>query len=677
MSNTIIYAVLGALGVLVLAMVIMLSTLKKRVSKEDEEIRTAKKQVSSSNFLYFVYRFFNIPILRNYKNKIETRVTLIYPSDQASIKRKTSEFLTKTMLASLLGILVVLITARGNLLFICSGLLVVGVFVAEVINNSFHSIERKILEQLKNAIERINHYYASSPFPDYALSRTVNDLQKEDGYEISLHLKNIYEIIIAPNTQEALDQYSSKSPNKYIMQLAMIFTSIKTFGDKKLENGKSLFIDSLQNLKSQVQSEILDLERNKNAFAGTTWICLVVILLMKPFESWVNKNIPEAATYYKGTYGVIAMVGLFLISITCYELVVNLRDGSTKDTIKEKSVWRTLAEFPLLRNPLNMIIASKYTKYEKLENDLKKMGDRTGVKSFIVQRFVFAIASFILVMAMFIMGVAQSKAKQFKEFTGAFENSVSSSEEYQEIMEQTAVDYAQIVQNNKDITKEELTAQIMASNNIRKEKEAELIAETLLKRKAVSAGIYFQWYYLILAILGGYLGYMIPMFFIKKKQELTEERMEEELVGFQSLILILMNMNGTTLESLLSWMERFSYCFKTAIIECRRDLSKGPQYALENFKLKEKDEYPPLALFVDNLLEIDKSGVVNAFSEIEADKDYLLKQREEKKKVQRDRRSRTARNISMIPLYAIIILQLIVPIGLMAMNMFKDFSQYM
>ena len=47
------------------------------------------------------------------------------------------------------------------------------------------------------------------------------------------------------------------------------------------------------------------------------------------------------------------------------------------------------------------------------------------------------------------------------------------------------------------------------------------------------------------------------------------------------LALIFMDMDGTQVSTVLEWMERFSYSYKTAISECIVNLEMGEQRALQ------------------------------------------------------------------------------------------------
>jgi len=110
---------------------------------------------------------------------------------------------------------------------------------------------------------------------------------------------------------------------------------------------------------------------------------------------------------------------------------------------------------------------------------------------------------------------------------------------------------------------------------------------------------------------------MAPVAMLWFKRNLIDMRKQEEIIQFQSLMLILMHMDGMTVETILEWMERFAYCFKEDIAECRVSLCHGEKEAL--IALRDSQRYELFRDFVENLLSIDRVGVVAAFDEIKND----------------------------------------------------------
>ena len=95
--------------------------------------------------------------------------------------------------------------------------------------------------------------------------------------------------------------------------------------------------------------------------------------------------------------------------------------------------------------------------------------------------------------------------------------------------------------------------------------------------------------------------------------------MEDEVIQFQTIVLILMHVDGIMIDTVLEWMERFAFCFKTSISECIINLEYSTQKALQ--KMKNVETFPPFKRFVDNLLMVDDEDILTAFAEIETDRE--------------------------------------------------------
>jgi hypothetical protein len=173
---------------------------------------------------------------------------------------------------------------------------------------------------------------------------------------------------------------------------------------------------------------------------------------------------------------------------------------------------------------------------------------------------------------------------------------------------------------------------------------------------------------LLIALLVGGFAFYAPVLYLNFKAQIIQLRKEEEVVRFQSIMLILMHMSGTTVDTILEWMERFSYCFKESIIQCRLEAAMGTQVALEN--MKDSETFEPFKDFCDNLLSVDRVGVVKAFDEVQTDREYFMKKREQDREENLAKKLAKAHRYMYLPLFGTISLYLLVPMGIYAANMF-------
>ena len=126
--------------------------------------------------------------------------------------------------------------------------------------------------------------------------------------------------------------------------------------------------------------------------------------------------------------------------------------------------------------------------------------------------------------------------------------------------------------------------------------------------------------------------------------------MEDEVSQFRSLALILMNVDGMTLDVILEWMERFAVCFRESIAECIVNLDRSPEAAI--LTMRNHESFPPFIRFCDNLLNIDEVGVASAFDEVVTEQENYKEQRKLNNEIVGTRRANWGKIICWIPMLA-------------------------
>ena len=648
----------------VLLVVLLVLLLKLQKSQKGDIIK--KKKSSDINYLLFLYEFFrDTPILSKYLSKIKGKVQILYPADTHTITDITSKVLFKGVLCTAAGVMLTIFIGQGDIFFICSGIMVTYIVLNVLINSTFEKQEDIILEQFADFLSSVRHKYHDTKIVEAAIAGTIDELP----YEISLHVEKIYDIIISPDMKHKIDQYVVTAPNKYILMFLSICSSIKEYGDKTLKDGTSLFLTDLNYLKEEVNMERIARKKNKNAFSCLTGIALAPVLAIKPFEAWAVSNMPEIGQYYEGLYGIIGMVAIFVSSFVCYSLVVALKEKE-REVEKETDLFARLAGIPVISTYLSKVIASRYRRYEEYDNDLQSLGNHTGPKAFLLKRLVLMIGCAVISIVILTTSVVTQRLSYLTSWAATFDNVVVQNENYTEVIKETAKTYANVYISTYDtVSEEEIVDRIVKEQGI-KSIYAQSIAAELLERNEMYKNTYFRWWYLIISIGIGLIAYASPVLMLKFKKNIINMRKQEEVVQFQSLMLILMHMDGITVAEILEWLERFSYCFKEDIADCRVKLFHGERQAL--LDLRDSQRYELFRDFVENLLSIDKVGVASAFDEIQTDREFYKEDRKEQNERNTEIKSAYARMISFIPMGCTITLYLIVPIVLYALSMFKE-----
>ena len=611
------------------------------------------KKNNSQRYYYYLYRAYsNTPLIKRFFLKMKAQVTSIYPADTIDINIKATKDFTAALGGSLFIGLLIIIMSGGDAFFIGIGLATSYVLFTQLLNSKITKMEDKLDAQFSDFLTDVRHYYHDTGDVADAVYNTFENLP----YEISLHINKIYEILISTHPEDEVSKYSDIAPNQFLMMFAAICSTIKEYGDKRMEDGQWLFLKNLNHLKEELNVEILKKKQNNFKFKGLKFISVLPIFCLKPIELWAVSNMPEMQDFYSNGAGTIAMSACFAITILVYQLICNLKDGRV-DEYKENTLLCKLANMPGIRWLLTAEVNRNYTKSLRIGNSLKITGENIGPREFLLKRLIYGIALAIAFNVVIVFANTQQRQQLLHNFEGEFENTVVPNEEYRESMRVTAEDYMSTLSG--PVIDEDALARDIAINTNVKYKYAKDIVVELKERYEKLQNVYYKWYSLIGAVAFFYIGFFIPRFLLWYQIRIIQMNMEDEVARFQTLALILINVDGMTINTLLEWMERFAFCFKASITTCLINLEASEQKALE--QMKEDETFPSFRRFVDNLLSIDNVGIVSAFDEIESEKEFYKKKREQDNLEVVSSKASIGRVLSFIPVLATFGAYLIVP----------------
>ena len=104
--------------------------------------------------------------------------------------------------------------------------------------------------------------------------------------------------------------------------------------------------------------------------------------------------------------------------------------------------------------------------------------------------------------------------------------------------------------------------------------------------------------------------------------------MEDEVMQYQTVILMLMHIERVSVEYILEWLERFAVIFKEPISTCMNNYDSGAYEALE--QLKDDAPYKPLVRIVESLQSaVENVKISDAFDELETDRNFFQEKRKE------------------------------------------------
>ena len=146
--------------------------------------------------------------------------------------------------------------------------------------------------------------------------------------------------------------------------------------------------------------------------------------------------------------------------------------------------------------------------------------------------------------------------------------------------------------------------------------------------------------------------------------------MEDEVMQFQTIILMLMRIERVNVEIILEWLERYADIFKEPISRCVNNYEAGAWEALE--VLRNETNYQLFIRIVESLqAAVEKIPIRDAFDELDSDRDYYQAKRRESNERLIARKALIGKVIGFVPMVVMFVGYLIIPlvfIGLTSMS---------
>lgn len=636
---------------------------QKNRKKKAMSILSSRK--NTKNHLYWLYRIYTVtPLIKTYFRKLKNRYRAILPADEVTLNKKATGRMTFCLSVCLALFIATCALSKGDLLFALAGLLACYIIFTTLINSSEEQLQIKLLSQLDTFISDVNSYFHDSGMIEDSIGDCLNDLP----YEIGLHADKIHNIVNAVDVEEEVEKYVEVAPNKFLLLMAAICASVKEFGDKKLENGQSIFINNLAYLKAELANERLRMKKKVAAFSGKVIGVLVPLFVLKPLQIFMESKFPDTTVFYEGAGGVISLAIIIVVTFVCYEMMNALKDEQPE--AGNSKFFNMISNIPGVKKILKLYTEHNYSKTLKIADDLKAVGDMNGTNVFYLKRIACSLLCAVLVVFVSIVGIGRAKAMLVTTWDTCYADALVPNETYRKQMQDFSLAFSGRIKDPK-LERDDLMQEVL--HTTQDETMASMIVDELMARNEQMKTYYFKWYMLLIALVGAVAGFFIPGMLLKYRKGIMALNREDEVAQFRTLILILMHEDGMTLDVILEWMERFANSFKASIRECQMNLNYSGQGALE--KLRETEGgFAPFRRLVDSLMTVDKVGLEAAFDNLETEREYYQKERTLDGERLLAKRARKANKIQMVPVFTILILYLMIPFGTYVLNMLSQFN---
>ncbi len=677
MNDTVFYMIIGIAVIGLVIVMVGYFLLTKTMNKEDlKYARELKKGAEGNKFsldilyqkLYVFYT--RIPFVKRYLAKLRRRLEIINVDDEYVTRKQSAAYLSKTLLVVIpLAFIIVYVTHTNLLLMFI--LLIFEIFITEIlISASVDKLDNKILKQQIEFFSEIRHAYHETNMVEEAIYQTAQDDEKE----VSRQAEKIYEILISDDPETELEKYYDIAPNSYLKEFAGISYLTREFGDRIGEDG-SLYLKNINNITQEMQIEILKRDKLDYVFQSLSVISIIPCLFIETIKKWSLSNFDFTASFYNGKLGFIVQTLLLVLTAVCFVLVRKVKDNGSIESATTENPWqKKLYEIPVIKKLVNLFVPKKGTKdYRKLVNLLKKAASKLKMEWLYVNRLMYCVTVFIV--SILLLNRVHSIAIDFAYTDTSSTSSIvgMTDSEKEEAQQQLKSDNVFLNRyKGKKVTKEQLKIAVAGSTDYKDASDDEIQKATdrIYTKIQTINNEYINVIEVILAIGLAYLGYMAPIWLLMFQVKMREMEMEDEVMQFQTIIVMLMKIERVNVEIILEWLERYAKIFKEPITKCVNNYEAGAWEALE--ELRNDVTFPLFIRIVESLQSaVEKIPIKEAFDELDTERDYYQEKRKESNNRLISRKALIGKAIGFAPMICLFVGYLIIPlvvIGLSSMS---------
>lgn len=674
------YIMIGT-GVLFVGILIAYFIINNKLkSKETKYIAQLVEGTKTSGFsmdIFYqkVYIFCaKVPFLRRYVLKIRRRLEIINLEDEYLTRKQTAQIIFKALLLIVPVTILIIYLTRNNIILMLTLFLFELFFVETYMEGMVDKIDNQLLKQQIDMFGEMRHAYHEYNMIEEALY----DVSQNDEVEVSRQVEKIYEILLADDPETELEKYYDIAPNSYLKEFAGISYLTKEFGDRKDKDGASLYLKNLNNIVQEMQLEILKRDKLDYVFQSLSMIAALPILFLDVLKNWAIGQFAFTRQFYNGTLGFLAQMGIVILTIVCYIFVRTLKDNGSVNTARNvENPWqKKLYEKKFVKKFIDYIMPKDGTReHKRVVTLLKDNASKLKIEWLYINRVACTIVAFIL--SMFIILEAHQYAINYiyTEPTSDY-NLLGNMSEKQEktAMEKTLNDNVFLDKFKTDfsITQEDLRKEIEKSDEYGDSSADELdeITERIWGKLQVVQSEYLKWFELLISCVIGALGYYGPVWLLMFQRKMRQMEMENEVMQFQTIILMLMKIERVNVEMILEWLERYANIFKEPISRCVNNFESGPWEALE--ELKNELTFQQLIVLVEGLQSsVESIPIREAFDELDTERNYYQEKRKESNERLISRKSMIGKVLGFAPMVILFVFYLIVPlcvIGLTSMT---------
>ena len=440
-----------------------------------------------------------------------------------------------------------------------------------------------------------------------------------------------------------------------------------------------MYLKNVDNITQEMQIEILKRDKLNYVFRSLSFISIAPVMLLEPLRTWAVSNFSFVRNWYYGKSGMIVQILILLITFVSYVLVRKLKDNGAvnMNTKNIENPWQSkVYKNKFAKKIVDLFIPKEGTKeYKNVKDLLKDSASPLKMEWVYVNRICLAIVTFIASLFIFMYLHHVAIDYEYTQPTTDYNlMSGMSAKDEKKAMELTKQDnvFLDMFRGKIKTTQDDVQKAVERSKFYEDATDDEIktATERIYDKLQVVNSEYLKWFEILLACVFAIVGYMSQIWLLMFQSKMRQLEMEDEVMQFQTIILMLMRIERINVEMILEWLERYSNIFKSQITKCVNNYEAGAWEALE--EMKNEISYVPLIRIVESMqAAVEKIPIKDAFDELDSEREYYRDKRKESNERLIKRKGMIGKVIGFAPMVCLFVGYLIIPlvfIGLTSMS---------
>ena len=639
------------LGSTLTCVVVVYSILMHEQKSRGVRTRDLAKKAKAYNFLNE-----NFLTRKTFRKLVEQLASLsIY--NVLEIRALATAYYTQSLGVCICFVFVGIIVFRdvtAVLLCVLFSLIVFQTLITKRIDTTHFHVLREFSETLSSIRES---YTLMGNIPD-----AINECTK--GRYLQQSLDKIYLILTATDAEDRLENFYRTVPFHMLQTLAGVCYLLNDAGDEKDDHGVSAFKSAITLLKNECDLEVRKLTMQRLKFQTLEYLPIAPIPFIGGFKWFFTKFMPGTSVIYNGMVGYVVQTIVILAAIAAYWHITAVNSTSTIRRNDRSEIVEAFMNWKPFKMILPNLLPKKFSTRLKLERELKGALSCKDIRYIYSAKVLTAALVFALTLSSLTAFTLLAKEFAYNNiqtasFLGGSKLTLEDAQKWREL------DSSLLAQpkapRERDL--QDLIPSYFPDISAMDLKDQ---CKRIISKYDTYHNLKFRWWYVLVAYGGCVFGWFAPGIMLDLRKRMVRAEEEEDVLQLQTMLAIIRYTSLDAMEALY-WLARQSRIYQTALCFAYHEYPSDPELALS--RLRDESALPEFKQICERLLStISQVTIREAFSDLESERDHMLRIREMVQNNAIERKRRTCSPISRAPLYIMAVGQVLVPIGILAFN---------